>query len=96
MELRDVIPYLTVAVTLGFWSLVFWGLWSIARGRGKPVEVKTPEEHLADLLRRGEIDEREYQERLVLIGAVPAATPAIDIMTSPVTPPAGQPPVAPA
>jgi hypothetical protein len=71
MDLHDAIPYLTLLVTIGFWALVAWGLWSIAKGRGKPVEQRTPEEHLVWLLERGEIDQHEYEDRLAILHGKP-------------------------
>jgi hypothetical protein len=61
------IAWLTLAVNIAFWGLVGWGLRNIAQNRGPKPEQKTPEEVLMDRLKAGEIDQREYKQRLELL-----------------------------
>ncbi len=76
MDSHRWITLLDVAVNVAFWGLIAWGLYAIHQSRGRQVVQKTPEENLLDRLRDGEIDQREYEERLALLRATPPPAPS--------------------
>ncbi len=69
---------LSLLVMLGFWGLVAWGVYAVARGpqRAQPSNNRQDAVSILDeRLARGEIDQEQYREVLGLIrtGGGPAA-----------------------
>lgn len=75
---------MTVSIVL-FWGLVILGVVALIRYLARPSQRSdegeraaprpTPEQLLAERFARGEIDEREYQDRLAALRGSPHSTP---------------------